>query len=112
MSTTLLDVPTEHYIGGERVASAARFETINPYTQEVIAEVSRAGGAEGDRAVRAAHDAFPAWAALGAAGGGARPHPPGRPLDANRRPGRPRPAARAGRGLRAPRPAGGPPRRP
>src|SRR3954469_10655415 len=66
MSTTLLDVPTEHYIGGERVASAQRFATINPYTQEVIAEVSRAGEAEVDRAVRAAHDAFPAWAALGA----------------------------------------------
>src|SRR3954469_16170675 len=68
MSTTLLDVPTEHYIGGERVASAQRFATINPYTQEVIAEVSRAGEAEVDLAVRAAHDAFGAWAALGAAG--------------------------------------------
>src|SRR4051812_49785033 len=74
MSTMLLDVPTEHYIGGERVASAARFETINPYTQEVIAEVSRAGEAEVDRAVRAAHDAFPAWAALGAAGRAAHLH--------------------------------------
>jgi betaine-aldehyde dehydrogenase/5-carboxymethyl-2-hydroxymuconic-semialdehyde dehydrogenase len=74
MSTTLLDVPTEHYIGGERIASAARFETINPYTQEVIAEVSRAGKAEVDRAVRAAHDAFPAWAALGAAGRAAHLH--------------------------------------
>jgi acyl-CoA reductase-like NAD-dependent aldehyde dehydrogenase len=83
MSTTLLDVPTEHYIGGERVASAARFQTINPYTQEVIAEVSRAGGAEVDRAVRAAHDAFPAWAALGAAGRAAHLHRLADLIDAN-----------------------------
>ena len=83
MSTTLLDVPTEHYIGGERIASAARFETINPYTQEVIAEVSRAGEAEVDRAVRAAHDAFPAWAALGAAGRAAHLHRLADLIDAN-----------------------------
>src|SRR3954468_17376576 len=68
MSTTLLDVPTGHYIGGERVSSRERFETINPYTQEVITDIARAGDAEVDLAVRAAHDAFPAWAALGAAG--------------------------------------------
>src|SRR3954453_1899852 len=66
MSTMLLDVPTEHYIGGERVASAPRFTTINPYTQEVIAEVSRAGETEVDRAVRAAYDAFSGLAPLGA----------------------------------------------
>jgi acyl-CoA reductase-like NAD-dependent aldehyde dehydrogenase len=83
MSTTLLDVPTEHYIGGERIASAARFQTINPYTQEVIAEVSRAGEAEVDRAVRAAHDAFPAWAALGAAGRAAHLHRLADLIDAN-----------------------------
>jgi acyl-CoA reductase-like NAD-dependent aldehyde dehydrogenase len=63
-----VEVSPDHYIGGERVASAQRFATINPYTQEVIAEVSRAGEAEVDMAVRAAHDAFPGWAALGAAG--------------------------------------------
>jgi acyl-CoA reductase-like NAD-dependent aldehyde dehydrogenase len=83
VSTTLLDVPTEHYIGGERVASAARFQTINPYTQEVIAEISRAGGAEVDRAVRAAHDAFPAWAALGTAGRAAHLHRLADLIDAN-----------------------------
>src|SRR5690349_4695114 len=83
MSTTLLDVPTEHYIGGERVASAERFATINPYTQEVIAEVSRAGEAEVDRAVRAAHDAFPAWAALGASGRAAHLHRLADLIDAN-----------------------------
>src|SRR4051794_41928285 len=74
MSTTLLDVPTGHYIGGERVSSRERFETINPYTQEVITDIARAGDAEVDLAVRAAHDAFPAWAALGAAGRAAHLH--------------------------------------
>ena len=83
MSTTLLDVPTEHYIGGERVPSAARFQTINPYTQEVIAEVSRAGEAEVDRAVRAAYDAFPAWAALGVTARAAHLHRLADLIDAN-----------------------------
>jgi betaine-aldehyde dehydrogenase/5-carboxymethyl-2-hydroxymuconic-semialdehyde dehydrogenase len=62
------EVSPDHYIGGERVASPRTFEDISPIDGHVIAEVSRAGAAEVDRAVRAAHDAFPAWAALGAAG--------------------------------------------
>ena len=37
-------------------------------TARVLAEVARAGAGEVDLAVRAAHDAFPAWAALGPAG--------------------------------------------
>ncbi len=68
MTATMLDVSPDHYIGGRRVASEARFETRNPYTGEVLAEVSRADAATVDLAVRAAHDAFPAWAALGPAG--------------------------------------------
>src|SRR3954468_13126544 len=83
MSTTLLDVPTGHYIGGERVSSRERFETINPYTQEVITDIARAGDAEVDLAVRAAHDAFPAWAALGAAGRAAHLHRLADLIDAN-----------------------------
>jgi acyl-CoA reductase-like NAD-dependent aldehyde dehydrogenase len=63
-----VNVSSDHYIGGERVASERTFEDISPIDGRVIAEVSRAGEAEVDRAVRAAHDAFPAWAALGAAG--------------------------------------------
>jgi acyl-CoA reductase-like NAD-dependent aldehyde dehydrogenase len=63
-----VNVSPDHYIGGERVASERTFEDISPIDGRVIAEVSRAGEAEVDRAVRAAHDAFPAWAALGAAG--------------------------------------------
>jgi acyl-CoA reductase-like NAD-dependent aldehyde dehydrogenase len=61
-------VSVEHFIGGERVASDSRFEDITPIDGSVIAEVARAGEAEVDRAVRAAHAAFPAWAALGPSG--------------------------------------------
>ena len=74
MSTTTVtevagvEVSTDHLIGGERVASKERFETISPIDESVLAEVSRADAEDVDRAVQAAHDAFPAWAALGAAG--------------------------------------------
>jgi betaine-aldehyde dehydrogenase/5-carboxymethyl-2-hydroxymuconic-semialdehyde dehydrogenase len=71
-STTALvasvEVPTDHYIGGERVSSARRFETISPIDQSVLAEIARADADDVDRAVRAAHEAFPEWAALGPAG--------------------------------------------
>src|SRR5437764_9581829 len=63
-----VEVPTDHYIGGERVPSARRFETISPVDQSVLAEVARADAADVDRAVRAAQDSFPEWAALGPAG--------------------------------------------
>jgi betaine-aldehyde dehydrogenase/5-carboxymethyl-2-hydroxymuconic-semialdehyde dehydrogenase len=67
-AVTGIAVSPDHYIGDERVASDARFEDISPIDGEMIAEVARAGEAEVDLAVRAAHDAFPAWAALGPAG--------------------------------------------
>jgi len=63
-----VEVCTDHFIGGERVASSTRFEDISPIDGAVIAEVSNANAADADRAVRAAHAAFPAWSALGAAG--------------------------------------------
>ncbi|MDW5597517.1 aldehyde dehydrogenase [Conexibacter stalactiti] len=63
-----VEVPTDHFIGGEWVASETRFDVISPIDQSVIAQVSRAGAEEVDRAVRAADAAFPAWAALGPAG--------------------------------------------
>jgi betaine-aldehyde dehydrogenase/5-carboxymethyl-2-hydroxymuconic-semialdehyde dehydrogenase len=61
-------VSPDHYIGGERVPSARHFEDLSPIDGELLAEVSRGGEAEVDLAVRAAHDALPAWAALGPAG--------------------------------------------
>jgi betaine-aldehyde dehydrogenase/5-carboxymethyl-2-hydroxymuconic-semialdehyde dehydrogenase len=63
-----VEVSGEHYIGGERVGSERVFETISPIDCSVLAEVARADAETVDRAVRAAHDAFPAWAALGAPG--------------------------------------------
>ena len=53
----------QHLIGGRPVESAEYFETVNPATQEVLAEVARGGAAEVDAAVAAAKAAFPAWAA-------------------------------------------------
>jgi 5-carboxymethyl-2-hydroxymuconic-semialdehyde dehydrogenase len=52
----------KHLIDGAAVASAQTFETINPATQEVLAEVARGGEREVDAAVCAAKAAFPAWA--------------------------------------------------
>ena len=63
-----VSVSTDHFIGGERVASAARFDDLSPIDGRVLARISRAGAEDVDRAVRAAHGAFPAWAALGPAG--------------------------------------------
>jgi acyl-CoA reductase-like NAD-dependent aldehyde dehydrogenase len=63
-----VEVPTGHWIGGARVDSARTFATLSPIDGSELAQVSRAGEAEVDEAVRAAHDAFPAWAALGPTG--------------------------------------------
>ena len=54
----------QHLINGKPAASATRFETINPATQDVLAEVSAGGEAEINAAVQAAKDAFPKWAGL------------------------------------------------
>ena len=53
-----------HLINGQAVAGATTFETINPATQEVLAEVAAGGRDEVNAAVQAAKDAFPAWAGL------------------------------------------------
>jgi 5-carboxymethyl-2-hydroxymuconic-semialdehyde dehydrogenase len=52
-----------HLINGKSVTSGSYFETINPATQEVLAEVASGGEAEVHAAVAAAKAAFPAWAA-------------------------------------------------
>ena len=54
----------QHLINGQSVASATTFETINPATQDVLAEVSAGGVDEVNAAVQAAKDAFPKWAGL------------------------------------------------
>jgi acyl-CoA reductase-like NAD-dependent aldehyde dehydrogenase len=54
------------FIGGELVAprSGRYFETVNPATEETIAEVADADASDVDAAVRAANAALPAWQAL------------------------------------------------
>src|ERR1044072_9133383 len=52
----------KHLINGKSSVARDYFETVDPATQEVLAEVARGGAAEVDAAVRAAKDAFPAWA--------------------------------------------------
>lgn len=56
----------QHLIGGKPVESRDYFETLNPATQDVLAEVASGGQAEVDAAVAAAKAAFPAWAGLAA----------------------------------------------
>ncbi len=58
-------VSPDHYIGGERVASAGRFLDVSPIDEQPLAEVARGGAREADLALEAAENAFPAWAALG-----------------------------------------------
>ncbi len=53
----------QHIINGQKVESSKTFQTINPATGEVIAEVASGGQAEVDAAVAAAKAAFPGWAA-------------------------------------------------
>ncbi len=57
----------DHLIDGKPVAGKKYFETINPATQEVLAEVAEGGEAEINAAVAAAKNAFPAWSAKPAA---------------------------------------------
>jgi aldehyde dehydrogenase (NAD+) len=54
------------FIGGSFVdpADGAYAPTINPATEEPLAEIAQAGEADVERAVAAARDAQPAWAAL------------------------------------------------
>jgi len=57
----------QHLINGAAVPSADYFPTVNPATQEVLAEVARGGEREINAAVAAAKAAFPAWAGKPAA---------------------------------------------
>ncbi|MBD9668444.1 5-carboxymethyl-2-hydroxymuconate semialdehyde dehydrogenase [Variovorax sp. VRV01] len=54
----------DHLIDGKAVAGSDYFETANPATQEVLAEVASGGEAEVNAAVAAAKEAFPKWAGL------------------------------------------------
>jgi 5-carboxymethyl-2-hydroxymuconic-semialdehyde dehydrogenase len=54
----------EHLIDGRSVAGTEYFETVDPATQDVLAEVASGGEAEVHAAVAAAKEAFPKWANL------------------------------------------------
>jgi 5-carboxymethyl-2-hydroxymuconic-semialdehyde dehydrogenase len=56
----------DHLIAGKSVAGRDYFETVNPATQEVLAEVAAGGEAEVHQAVAAAKEAFPKWSSLAA----------------------------------------------
>src|SRR5579884_2661032 len=58
-------VSTDHFIGGERVASDRTFEDLSPIDETLLGEIAAGGAREVEQAVRAAQQAFPAWAALG-----------------------------------------------
>ena len=64
----MIEVDPRHWIGGERVASAATFTDLSPIDEQPLAEISRGGAAEISAAVQAATTAFPAWAATSPAG--------------------------------------------
>ena len=53
----------EHMIDGRAAPSRDYFETVDPATQDVLAEVARGGAAEVDAAVAAARAAFASWSA-------------------------------------------------
>src|SRR3954469_16178528 len=54
----------DHLINGKAAAGKDYFQTLNPATQEVLAEVASGGGAEVNAAVAAAKEAFPKWAGM------------------------------------------------
>ncbi|MEY9967367.1 aldehyde dehydrogenase (NAD+) [Streptacidiphilus sp. MAP12-16] len=55
-----------HYIGGEFVESTGKeaLKTIDPSTEQVLAEFAQGTEEDVERAVKAARDAFPGWSAL------------------------------------------------
>ncbi|MFC4911323.1 aldehyde dehydrogenase [Actinomadura gamaensis] len=55
-------VDTGHWIGGERVPSAATFTDVSPIDGAPLAEIASGGAREAEAAVDAAYKAFPAWA--------------------------------------------------
>ena len=60
-------VSPDHYIDGQRIASAQRFDLHCPIDQGLLGQVCEAGEAEVDAAIAAAQRAFPAWSAMSAA---------------------------------------------
>jgi aminomuconate-semialdehyde/2-hydroxymuconate-6-semialdehyde dehydrogenase len=58
-----VEVSTDHWIGGRRIASSDRFDDVSPIDERVIARVARGGPADARAAVAAAREAFQTWGA-------------------------------------------------
>ncbi len=63
-----VEISTDQFINGKRVASTGRFADISPVDGSHLADISAGGKVEANAAVEAARKAFPAWAALGPKG--------------------------------------------
>src|SRR4249920_3253125 len=59
-----VEVSTDHWIGGNRVASAVTFTDVSPIDEQPIAEVARGGAHEAAAAVAAARGAFAVWGGM------------------------------------------------
>jgi 5-carboxymethyl-2-hydroxymuconic-semialdehyde dehydrogenase len=55
-------VKIDHLIDGKAIPGREYYQTVNPATQDMLAEVAIGGSEEVDAAVKAAKAAFPAWA--------------------------------------------------
>lgn len=62
-----ISVSPDHFIDGRRVASSDTFECVSPIDQTLLGHIASGNLAHVDAAVTSAAQAFPAWAALGAA---------------------------------------------
>ncbi|MEO8292367.1 MAG: aldehyde dehydrogenase [Actinomycetota bacterium] len=58
-----VEVSTQHWIGGARVASTDTFPDVSPIDEQVVAEIVRGGPADVDAAVDAARKGFSIWGA-------------------------------------------------
>jgi aminomuconate-semialdehyde/2-hydroxymuconate-6-semialdehyde dehydrogenase len=56
-----IEVSTDHWIGGERVAASRTFDDVSPIDESVLAEVARGTAEEADRAVTAAREGAETW---------------------------------------------------
>ena len=67
-STSIVDIKPSYdlFIAGKFVASktGSKFETINPATEAVLAEITEASDVDVDAAVKAARNAFKSWSKL------------------------------------------------
>jgi 5-carboxymethyl-2-hydroxymuconic-semialdehyde dehydrogenase len=61
-----VEVATEHWIGGERVAASDAFEDVSPIDEATLAEIARGDAGDAARAVEAARRGAEDWGSLGA----------------------------------------------